>query len=155
MLRERLTEAVKEAMKAKDAPRVSTLRMVQAAIKDKDIALRGEGKPAADNQGILDLLQKMVKQRRDSIEAFTAGARPDLAEIEQKEIAIIAAFMPTQLSEAEVEAACKAVIAECGAQGPKDMGPKDMGKVMALLKEKFAGQMDFSKASAKVKQLLS
>ena len=150
MLRERLNEEVKLAMKAKEALRVSTLRLVTAAIKDKDIALRGEGKGPVDDQGVLDLLQKMVKQRRDSIQAFEAGGRKDLADTEQAEIDIISAFMPAQLSDAEMASACAAVIADVGAAGPKDMG-----KVMAALKERFAGQMDFTKASATVKQLLS
>lgn len=150
MLRERLNEELKTAMKAKEALRVSTLRLITSAIKDKDIALRGEGKGAVDDQGVLDIMQKMVKQRRDSIQAFEAGGRADLAAQEQSEIEIISAFMPAQLSDAELAAACGAVIGEVGAAGPKDMG-----KVMAALKERFAGQMDFTKASAKVKELLS
>ena len=150
MLRDRLNEELKSAMKAKEADRVGTLRLVNAAIKDKEIALRGEGKPAIDEQGVLDILQKMVKQRRDSIQAFEAGGRTDLAAKEQGEIDIISAFLPTQLSDAELATACAGVIGDLGAAGPKDMG-----KVMGALKERFAGQMDFTKASAKVKELLS
>lgn len=150
MLRERLNEELKTAMKAKEALRVGTLRLITSAIKDRDIALRGEGKGAVDDPGVLDLLQKMVKQRRDSIQAFEAGGRLDLAAQERSEIEIISAFLPAQLSEAEMAAACAASIAEAGAAGPKDMG-----KVMAVLKERFAGRMDFTRASAKVKELLS
>jgi hypothetical protein len=150
MLRERLTEEVKAAMKAKEAHRLGTLRLIMAAIKDKDISQRGEGKGAVDDQGILDLLQKMVKQRRDSIQAFEAGGRVDLAEKERSEIEIISAFMPAQLTDAELTAVCAATIGAIGASGPKDMG-----RVMAALKERYAGRMDFTKASAAVKQLLS
>lgn len=150
MLRERLGEEVKVAMKAKDARRVATIRLILAAIKDRDIANRGDGKDAVDNAGVLEILQKMVKQRRESILAFEAGGRLELAKQESDEIEIISSFMPAQMTDAETVAATKAAIEEVGAAGLKDIG-----KVMALLKEKYAGRMDFGKASPQVRQLLS
>lgn len=150
MLRELLGEEVKVAMKAKDARRVATIRLILAAIKDRDIANRGDGKEAVDDAGVLEILQKMVKQRRESILAFEAGGRLELAKQESDEIEIISSFMPVQMTDAETEAATKAAIAEVGAAGLKDIG-----KVMALLKEKYAGRMDFGKASPQVRQLLS
>ena len=151
MLRARLNESLKEAMKAKEARRVSTLRMVMAALKDRDIAARTEDsrEGVADDE-VLQMLSKMVKQRRDSIAAFEQGGRPELAAVEAEEIAIIEEFLPRQMAEAEVQAAAAAVIAELGAAGPKDMG-----RVMAALKERHAGQMDFGRASGVVKSLLS
>jgi uncharacterized protein len=148
-MRETINEALKTALKAQDKSRVSTLRMVQAAIKDRDIANRGSGKGAATNEEIAQLLAKMVKQREDSAKAFDEGNRPELAAQERGEIAIIRDFMPKQLSDDEVEKAVREAIAATGAAGPKDMG-----KVMAALRDKFAGQMDFGKASGMVKQLL-
>lgn len=148
-MRETITEALKTALKAGEKDRVSTLRMVQAAIKDRDIANRGAGKPAATDDEIAQLLAKMVKQREDSAKAFDGGSRPELAQKERDEITIIRGFMPTQLDEAQMEAAIRDAIAATGAAGVKDMG-----KVMAALREKFAGQMDFGKASGAVKRLL-
>ena len=150
MLRDQITDELKVAMKAKDLARVGTIRLILAAIKDRDIQQRGDGKDPLGDAGILDLMQKMIKQRRDSIEAFEKGGRPELAAKEQAEIDIIASFMPRQLSESETEQALGAAIAEAGASGVKDMG-----RVMALLKEKFAGRMDFGKASGRLKQLLA
>ena len=144
-MREKVTEEVKAAMKAGDKSRLTTLRLIQAAIKDRDIANRGTGKDAASDDEILQLLAKMVKQREESAKAFEDGNRPELAANERAEIVIIRDFMPTQMD----AAATGAVIAETGAAGVKDMG-----KVMAGLREKFAGQMDFGKASGLVKGLL-
>ncbi len=148
-MRDTIAEALKTSLKAGEKERVSTLRMVHAAIKDRDIANRGAGKPAATDDEIAQLLAKMVKQREDSAKAFDDGNRPELAQKEREEITIIRGFMPTQLGEAEMEAAIRAAIAATGAAGPKDMG-----KVMTALREKFAGQMDFGKASGAVKRLL-
>ena len=148
-MREAISEALKTAMRAQDKLRVTTLRMVQAAIKDRDIANRGAGKEAASNDDIAQLLAKLVKQREDSAKAFDDGARPELAAQERAEIVIIREFMPKQLGDAEVEAAAREAIAASGAAGPKDMG-----KVMAALREKYAGQMDFGRASGVVKKLL-
>jgi uncharacterized protein len=150
-LRERINEQLKEAMKAKDSRRVSTLRMVLAAIKDKDIAARTEtSREGISDDDVLSLLAKMVKQRDDSITAFVTGNRPDLADAERAEIAIIREFMPKQMSDEEMKEAAAQVIDDTGATSPKDMG-----KVMAALKQAYAGQMDFAKASALVKELLS
>ncbi|HEY1632574.1 MAG TPA: GatB/YqeY domain-containing protein [Rhizomicrobium sp.] len=150
-LREEFNEKLKEAMKAKDSRRVSTLRMVLAALKDKDIAARTEtSREGISDDDVLGLLAKMIKQREESAAAFTQGARPELAQSEQEEIAIIRSFMPRQMDEAEAKAAIQGVIAELGAGSMKDMG-----KVMAALKERYAGQMDFGKASPMVKTALS
>ena len=148
-MREKVTEEVKAAMKAGDKPRLTTLRLIQSAIKDRDIANRGNAKDAATDDEILQILAKMVKQREESAKAFEDGGRPELAANERAEIAIIRDFLPKQMDAAETEAAIRAVIAETGAAGVKDMG-----KVMAALREKFAGQMDFGKASGVVKGLL-
>jgi uncharacterized protein YqeY len=148
-MRTTIGEALKTAMKAQDKARVATLRMVQAAIKDRDIVNRGVGKGEAGNDEIAQLLAKMVKQREDSAKAFDDGNRPDLAAQERAEIEIIRDFMPKQLGDDEIGQAVREAIAATGASGPKDMG-----KVMAALREKFAGQMDFGKASGIVKQLL-
>ena len=148
-MREKVTEEVKAAMKAGDKPRLTTLRLIQSAIKDRDIANRGNAKDAASDDEILQILGKMVKQREESAKAFDDGGRPELAANERAEIAIIRDFLPRQMDAAETEAAIRAVIAETGAAGVKDMG-----KVMAALREKFAGQMDFGKASGVVKGLL-
>lgn len=150
-LRDQFNDALKEAMKAKDQKRVSTLRMVLAALKDKDIAARTEtSREGISDDDVLSLLAKMIKQRDDSITAFVVGNRPDLADAEREEIAIIREFMPKQMDAEEAKAAIAAVIAETGAGSIKDMG-----KVMAALKERYAGQMDFAKASGTVKELLS
>jgi uncharacterized protein YqeY len=149
-MRAAISEALKTALKAQDKLRVSTLRMVQAAIKDRDIANRGAGKGEAGNDEIAQLLAKMVKQREDSAKAFDDGNRSELADQERAEIAIIREFMPKQLGDAEIEAAARAAIAAAEATSAKDMG-----KVMAALREKHAGQMDFGKASGVVKKLLA
>lgn len=149
MLRDRFTSDVKEAMKAGDKGRLGTIRLIQSALKDKDIEARGNGKEPLSDDEILQLLQKMVKQRQESARLYTEGNRPELAAQENAEIATISAYLPQQMDEAEAKAAIAAVIAEIGAAGVKDMG-----KVMGELKGRFAGQMDFGKASPLVKQLL-
>lgn len=150
MLRDRLNAALKDAMRAKDARRLSTLRLILAAIKDRDIAARGEGKESLDDQAITELLSKMIKQRQDSIKAYEEGGRLDLVEQEREEIAIIEEYLPPQLTDADIEKAVGDAIKEVGAEGIKDIG-----RVMAVLKERFAGQMDFAKASASVRARLS
>lgn len=150
MLRDTINDALKTAMKAKDARRVSTLRLVQAALKDRDIANRGVGKPETTDDELLQILAKMVKQREESAKVYEDAGRPELATHEREEIAIIADFQPEQFSEARVKDVVAAAIADAQAAGPKDMG-----KVMAILKERHAGQMDFAKASGVLKNLLS
>jgi uncharacterized protein YqeY len=150
-LRERLNEQLKDSMRARDQKRVSTLRMVLAALKDKDIAARTESsREGVPDEEVLSLLAKMIKQREESAVAFEAGRRPELAASEREEISIIREFMPQQMSAEEARVAAQAAIAELGAASMKDMG-----KVMAALKERYAGQMDFAKASSTVKDLLS
>ncbi len=151
MLRDRLTEAVKDAMRAKEARKVSTVRMILAALKDRDIAARtrGDGSPLADDE-ILGLMQNMVKQRRESVTLYEKGGRADLVQQENEEIAIIEGFLPRQMDEAAMTAALKAVIAETGATSIKDMG-----RTMAVVKQRYAGQMDPARAAATVKGLLS
>ena len=146
MLRTRFSEALKDGLKTKKERVVHTVRLVMAALKDKDIAARPKGITAIPDEEILQMMTGMVKQRRESIEMYEKGGRPELAKGEQEEIDIIQSFMPKQMDEAEQVAVIKAAIAETGAASVKDMG-----KVMAVLKEKYAGQMDFSKASALVK----
>jgi len=146
-MRDKINDNLKTAMKAGDKDRVGTLRLVNAAIKSADIDARPKDK--ISDADILSVMAKMIKQRRDSIEQFTAGGRQDLADKEAAEIKIIEGYMPQQMSEAEAKTAIAAIIKETGAAGPKDMG-----KVMAALKAKYAGQMDFGKASGAVKELL-
>lgn len=150
MLREDLTTALKEAMKAKDSRRLSTIRLVQSAIKDRDIANRGEGKGEASDDDILQLMAKLVKQRDESAKIYEENARPELAAQEREEAQIIKGFMPEQMDEAKVREAVTGIISELNAEGVRDMG-----KVMAALKERYAGQMDFAKASGTVKELLT
>ncbi|RAX39122.1 GatB/YqeY domain-containing protein [Rhizobium tropici] len=149
MIRETLSNAQKDAMKAKDTARLSTVRLILAAIKDKDIANRGLGKEQASEDEILQLLAKMIKQREESVKIYIDGGRPELADKEREEIAVIQGFMPEQLSEEKVREICVAIVAELGAHGLKDMG-----KCVAALRERYAGQMDFAKASAILKELL-
>jgi uncharacterized protein YqeY len=150
MLRARFTTEMKEAMKAGDKERLATVRMIQAALKDKDIEARGLGKEPASDEEILSLLQKMIKQRTESASVYEQGGRPELAANERAEIAIIESFLPKQMDEAEMKAAVEAAIVETGAAGPKDMG-----KVIGALKGTFAGRMDFGKASGLVKAALA
>ena len=150
-LRAQLTDAMKEAMKAKDAKRLATVRLILAALKDRDIAARSEtNKDLVSDDDILTLLAKMIKQREESATAFDAGNRPEMAQNERDEITVIRSFMPAQMDEAAMKGAVAKVIAESGAASIKDMG-----KVMAVLKERYAGKMDFSKASAATKDALS
>ena len=148
-MRAKIAEALTSAQKAQDKELVSTLRMVSAAIQDRDILNRGTGKEAAGDDEILQILTKMVKQRQESAKAFEDGNRPELAAKENAEIAIISNFLPSQMDEAETQAAIEATISETGASGLRDMG-----KVMNALKEKYPGQMDFGKASGIVKSRL-
>lgn len=149
-LRDLLQTALKDAMKAKAADRLSTLRLINAAIKDRDIASRGEGGPEviADSD-ILAVLGRMVKQRQESARAYEEGGRPELAQKELAEIKVIEEFLPRQLDAAEVEAAIAAAVAEVGATSIRDMG-----KVMGVLKAKYTGQMDFGAVGPKIKERL-
>jgi len=150
-LRQKLNDAMKEAMKAKDAKRLATIRLVLAALKDRDIAARSEtSRELLGDDEILTLLAKMIKQREESAAVYVQGGRPELAENERAEIAVIREFMPRQMDEAEAKAAIAAVVAELGAASVKDMG-----KVMGALKERYAGQMDFGRASGLVKDALT
>lgn len=149
-LRDDLNAAVKDAMRAKDQRRLSTLRMVQAAIKDRDIAARTEtSREGVADEEILSLLGKMIKQREDSVTAYEAGGRPELAQAEREEIAVIREYLPAQMDDEAIKAAISAAIAATGAASMKDMGV-----VIAHLKERFTGKMDFAKASGQVKALL-
>jgi uncharacterized protein YqeY len=153
MLRTQLNEALTTAMKAKQPRRVSTVRLILAAIKDRDIASRSEGgdsREGVSDEEILAILQKMVKQRQDSIAHYQDGGRLELAEQEQEEIDILREFLPAQISGEEMQAAIAAVIEETGATGIKAMGP-----TMALLKERYAGRMDFAEAAGQLKRLLT
>jgi len=150
-LRQKMTDAMKEAMKAKDAKRLATVRLMLAALKDRDIAARTEtSRDLLGDDEILSLLAKMIKQREESAAVYLQGGRPELADNEKAEIAIIREFMPRQMDEGEAKAAIAAVVAELGATSVKDMG-----KVMGTLKERYAGQMDFGKASGQVKEALT
>lgn len=149
-MRDKINAALQAAVKAQDKRRMSTLRLINAAIKDRDIAARtkGEDQGVSDAE-VLEILAKMVKQRQESIKSFEEGGRPELAQQEQEEIDIIKSFMPKQLSEKDTRKACEQVMQEVGAAGLKDMG-----RCMSALKERYAGQMDFSKASQHVKEML-
>jgi len=149
-LREKVGEALKSAMRNKEAARLSTLRLINAAIKDKDIAARGEGNDeGVGKDEILAILGKMVKQRQESARAYEEGGRLELAEKELSEIGVIEEFLPKQLTEDETDAAIAAAIAEVGAESIRDMG-----KVMGELKAKYTGQMDFGSVGPKVKSKL-
>ena len=150
MLRDDINNALKDAMKAKNERTVSTLRLVNAALKNADIEARGTGKPPLTDADVLAVLQKMIKQRQESKEMYEKGGRPELAAQEGEEIAVIAAYLPRQMSDAEMQAAIETAIKDIGAAGMKDMG-----KVIGALKAKYAGQMDFGKASGLVKAALS
>ena len=149
-IREALSDAMKTAMKAHDKERLSVIRMVNAAIKDRDIASRDAGPGKITDGEIVELMAKLVKSREESVRLYEQGGRPELAAAERAEIAVIREFMPKQMDTQETEAAVKAVVAELGASAMKDMG-----RVIAALKERYAGQMDFSKASAVVKAVLT
>jgi uncharacterized protein len=148
-MRETLTAALKNAAKAKDKVRLSTIRLVLAAIKDRDIANRGAGKDPVSDEEILQILGKMIRQREESARIYEEASRSELAVQERREIEVIRSFLPKQLSDEAVEQACQKIVQETGAQGLRDMG-----KCMNALKSRFSGQMDFSKASGVVKDLL-
>ena len=151
-MRDKIFQAMKDAMKAGQKDRLGTIRLMLSALKDRELGIgTGGAAPtgALSEADVVAVLQKMVKQRRDSIATYEAGGRPELAAKEAAEIAVIEEYLPKQMSEADAKAAIAALIKETGAAGPKDMG-----KVMAALKTKFAGQMDFGKASGLVKELL-
>lgn len=150
MIRERIQAAQIEAMKARDAQRTGTIRLMMAAIKNRDIEARTGKSPADDDTLVVEVLQKMVKQRRESIEMFAKGGRPELADAEAAEVVVIESFLPQQLSEAETLALIEGIKGEIGAESVKDMG-----RVIALLKERHANALDMSKASALVKGALS
>ena len=150
MLRQRLNDDLKAAMKSRDQRATSALRLILAALKDRDIAARTRGIPdGVDESEIIDLMQKMVRQRQESITLYKQGNRPELADQEQSEINIIERFLPKKMSDGETDAAIAGVIAELGAGSIKDMG-----RVMAALKERYAGRMDFAKVGQQVKQKL-
>jgi uncharacterized protein len=149
VLRDDINNALKEAMKAKNERAVSTLRMVNSTLKNADIEARGAGKRPLSDSEVLPVLQKMIKQRQESVELYQKGGRADLVKQEQEEIAIISGYLPKQMSEAEMTAAIETVIKDTGAAGMKDMG-----KVIGALRGKYAGQMDMAKASALVKAKL-
>lgn len=145
-LRDRITEDMKSAMRAKDAPRLSAIRLLQAAIKQKEV----DERITVDDAAVMGIVEKLIKQRKDSIEQFTKAGRNDLVEKERAELDLLSGYLPQQMSDAELEAAVTAAIAESGA-----VGPQGMGKVMAVLKPRIAGRADMGKASAIVKQRLS
>ncbi len=149
VLRDDINKALTEAMKAKDERKVSTLRMINSSLKNADIEARGGGKPPLGDAELLSLMQKMIKQRQESVELYKKGNRADLVKQEEEEIAIISGYLPKQMSDAEMAAAIDAAIKETGAAGMKDMG-----KVIGTLRGKYAGQMDMGKASAAVKAKL-
>lgn len=150
MLRQAFTDRLKQAMKARDARATSTVRLIIAGLKDRDIAARGQGNPAEISEAeIHRMLQTMIKQRRESIAFYEQGKRADLVEQEREEIAVIESFLPRQLEEGEIEAAVRATIAEIGA-----VGMKDLGRVMASLRERHAGVIDLGRAGAIVRRLL-
>jgi uncharacterized protein YqeY len=150
VLRDDINSAMKEAMKARNERAVSTLRLVNAAIKNADIEARGQGKPELGEPELLALFQKMIKQRQESIELYEKGGRAELAAQEREEIAIISGYLPKQMSEAEMKAAIEAAIKATGAASMKDMG-----KVIGALRAEHAGKMDFGKASGLVKAMLA
>jgi uncharacterized protein YqeY len=149
MLRDNINNALKGAMKAGDAPRVSTLRLVNSSLKNADIEARGQGKPPLSDEEALGVLQKMIKQRHESVELYEKGGRPELAAQERNEITIIEKYLPAQMTEHEISETIAALVKETGATAMKDMG-----RVMAALKERYAGKLDFGKASGAVKKLL-
>ena len=149
MLRDDLQSALKTAMLTKDSVTTGALRMIIAGQKEKDVEARGKGQDKASDTELLSMMQGMIKQRNDSIKMYIDGNRPELAEKEKAEIAVIERFLPKQMSDTEVEEAIKSIIAEVAASSMKDMG-----KVMGALKAKYAGQMDFGKANGFIKALL-
>ncbi|WLT07926.1 GatB/YqeY domain-containing protein [Bartonella apihabitans] len=149
MLRDDINNALKTAMKEHDKARLSTLRLINAAVKDRDIANRGEGKPAVDDTELQSILAKMIKQREELVKLYNEGGRPELAKAESDEIAVIREFLPRQLDENEVQ---KAIAEGLEATGAESL--RDMGKVMAWLKDRYNGQMDFAKVGAAIREKL-
>lgn len=149
-MRDAIQAALKEAQKSQDKTRVSTLRLICAAVKDRDLANRSAGKDPVSDAEISEILTKMIKQRRESAESYEQAGRLELADQERAESAVILEFLPKQMCEEEVEKACESVVRDTGAEGLRDVG-----KCMSTLKERFSGQMDFSKASGVVKSILS
>ncbi|MDO9459720.1 MAG: GatB/YqeY domain-containing protein [Alphaproteobacteria bacterium] len=147
-MRDKINEALKESLKAKETLKVSTLRLILAATKDREIALRGEDKTLTQDD-ILQIMQKMIRQRQESAETYEAAGRTDLSTQEREEIKIIETFLPVQMSDEEIQSACKKTVSDIEAAGLKDMG-----RVMNTLKDRYTGQMDFKKASAEIKSLL-
>ena len=150
MLRDDINNALKDAMKAGEARRVSTLRLVNSSLKNADIEARGQGKPPLPDEEALGVLQKMIKQRHESVELYEKGGRPELAAQEREEIAIISHYLPRQMTDQEIHDPIGALVKETGATAMKDMG-----RVMAALRERYAGKLDFAKASGAVKKMLS
>ncbi|WP_198242888.1 GatB/YqeY domain-containing protein [Bartonella apis] len=149
MLRDDINNALKTAMKEHDKARLSTLRLINAAVKDRDIANRGEGKPAVDDTELQSILAKMIKQREESVKLYNEGGRPELAKAESDEIAVIREFLPRQLDENEVQ---KAIAEGLEATGAESL--RDMGKVMSWLKDRYNGQMDFAKVGSTIREKL-
>jgi len=150
MIRDDIKQALVDAMKAGDKARTAALRLIQAAIKNRDIELRGGQAPADDDAVVTEVLQKMIKQRRESIELYRKGGRDELADAEAAEVAVIESFLPAQMDDAQIAATVEALVTEVGATSTKDMG-----RVMAALRERHAGQLDMAKASAAVKARLA
>jgi uncharacterized protein YqeY len=150
VLRDNINNALKDAMKSRDERRVSTLRLMNAAIKNADIEARGGGKQPLNEAELMALFQKLIKQRQESAELYDKGGRAELAKQEREEIEIIGSYLPKQMSDVEAGAAISAILHEINAQSMKDMG-----RAMAALRERFTGKMDFGKASAKIKEMLS
>ncbi len=148
-MRDQISNQLKTALKAQKKREISTLRLILAAIKDRDIASRSKGKDGVDDQEILEILAKMIKQRQESVKTYEEAGRLELAEAEQEEIEIISGFLPEQLSAEDTRSAVETVIKEIGATSLKDMG-----RTMSILKERYAGQMDFSVSSSMVKEIL-
>jgi uncharacterized protein YqeY len=149
VLRDNINNALKDAMKSRDERRVSTLRLMNAAIKNADIEARGAGKDPLNEAELMSLFQKMIKQRQESVELYEKGGRAELARQEREEMEIIGSYLPKQMSDVEAGAAISAILHEINAQSMKDMG-----RAMTALRERFAGKMDFGKASAKIKEML-
>lgn len=149
-MRDRINTALKEATKAQQKRRMSTLRLINAAIKDRDIAARGAGKDGVSDEDVLQILAKMIKQREESAATYEQAGRLDLCEQEREEIEIISGFMPHRMDDGEMESACRRVVSDIGAAGLRDMG-----KCMNTLKERYPGQIDFGRASKVVKDILA
>ncbi|MCF1502573.1 MULTISPECIES: GatB/YqeY domain-containing protein [Afifella] len=149
-IRDQISEGLKEAMKKQDRVRMTTLRLINAAIKDRDIEARTKGKDGVSNDEIMSILTKMIRQREESSKIYEENARLDLAEQERKEIEVIRSFLPRQMDDDELKSACRDVVGDVGAQGLRDMG-----KCMGTLKERYSGRMDFARASSVVKDILS